>query len=181
MNRQIKFRAWDKNPRYEIGDDGSVWSTNYKNQGIRRMLTPSKATKRKDPYITFVIQQKRIIESVKHLVAFAFVPNPENKKEVVHINGNKEDNSSQNLKWVTRSECCEISFKSGRSITEVEKIRLSECYSGEKNPKAKLNKKIVEEIRTLRSKGEMLKSISKTYSISTAQVSSIANNKTWTK
>lgn len=49
---------------------------------------------------------------VHRLVAAAFLPNPANKKMVIHIDGDHKNNNIENLKWSSRSEDAQIIYKS---------------------------------------------------------------------
>lgn len=49
-------------------------------------------------------KSKRIM--LHRIIAEAYIPNPNNYKVINHINGNKKDNSIENLEWCTQSYNC---------------------------------------------------------------------------
>lgn len=61
----------------------------------------------------FVSKTEKKMCYLHRLMAETFIPNPENKKEVNHIDGNKLNNSLNNLEWVTRIENSQHSYKYG--------------------------------------------------------------------
>lgn len=50
------------------------------------------------------VNNKYVHHSIHRLLALTFIPNPENKPQVNHIDGNKLNNHLDNLEWVTASE-----------------------------------------------------------------------------
>lgn len=102
-----KQTAEIKNSSYIIYADGRLFNT--------KTGKFKKFTKNKNGYMRtqLCINNKSINYTQHRLLAIYFIDNPNNKKQVNHINGVKHDNRLNNLEWVTQSENAKHSFANG--------------------------------------------------------------------
>ena len=94
---------------YDVRTNGVV--TSYKRYKEGRALKPS--LDKGYPRVLLANKSGKKMFSVHRLVAQAFIPNPENKRTVNHINGIKDDNRVESLEWSTHSENNKHAYDTG--------------------------------------------------------------------
>jgi len=101
------------------------------------------------------------MKKVHRLVGEAFIPNPENKPQINHIDGNRLNNNLENLEWCTCQENMTHAGETGLMPT-------------------KLNPDKVRKIRKMRVDGLTLQAIGAVFNVSLQQVHNIVTFKQWT-
>lgn len=85
-------------PKYEISKNGRV-----RNKETEHIKTPSRGG-RGYPVVSLWHDKKQYLRTIHILLGRAFIPNPDEKPQINHIDGNKENYALDNLEWVTASE-----------------------------------------------------------------------------
>lgn len=118
--------------------------------------------------VTLIKNGKTKFTGLHRLIASAFIPNPENKPEVNHKDGNKHNNSIDNLEWSTTAENVQHAFDTG----------LNNGRKGVKHHNTKLTEKEVLEIRAI---GDTMtqKEIGKLYGVNHQAIYKILKRLRW--
>lgn len=162
---------------YMISESGEIVSLSYmkylpQNGGWFRtkekILKPSIIS---TGYYAVVLINKngRSHKTIHRLLAETFIPNPNNKCDVNHKDGNKLNNKLSNLEWCTRSE----------NIIHAHRNSLFNPAKGEKNGNSKLTNHKVEEVFKLKNLGFSQDEIAKKMCVNQTTISNILLKKTW--
>ena len=81
------------------------------------------------------LSKEGILKTIRihRVVAECFVENINNKKTVNHIDGNKLNNDSSNLEWLTSQENTQHALENGLCSKKLIKSRLNRSKNGENN------------------------------------------------
>lgn len=156
--------------QYSVTKDGRVYShARYDSRGHLskgKWLNPAEDNK---GYLRVNLYADGVRTTVKvhRLVAQVFIPNQHNKPEVNHINGDKADNTIENLEWSTGSENLRHAFSIG----------LKKGAKGVLNGRAKLSEA---DVIAIRGSGHApLKVLSNKYRVTETQISTVRRGKAW--
>ena len=140
---------------YEITRDGKVI-----NKHTGHTLAPQPNGK---GYLRVSIGKKLMF--IHRLVAEKYIPNPENKPQVNHKDGNKLNNCVDNLEWVTNQENRNHAVDNDLQVT------------GEKCSWAKLTEENVKEIRA--NPGYENEYWARKFKVSRGTINDVVNYRTW--
>lgn len=122
-------------PSYRVSNLGNVLSLNYNKTGVARLLVPKT---RRAGYLVVTLGKDNH-RFIHRLVGIAFIPNPENKPQINHINFITSDNRLENLEWCTALENAQHSRRLNPRVYPV----------GEAASQCKLSDKQISEIRDI--------------------------------
>lgn len=146
---------------YLVFENGDIFNTN------GHKLKPSHDTK---GYCQCLINGRSV--KLHRIVGKCFVPNPSNKPEINHIDGNKDNNAAWNLEWTDRLGNIRHAYENG----------LIKPFVGEQCPNHKLTEQQVDYIRKNhipRDPEFSTYALARKFGVSQGTVSHIINNRNW--
>ena len=155
----MRTKAIDGFENYIIREDGLVTNTDTghstfgSNSGRYTLICLRKGGKQYRKY-------------AHRLLAEAFMPNPDGKRTVNHINGDKSDNRLENLEWATHSENQKHAYKEGLKVPA--------------RGAAKITEGCAQMIKDLINAGMAQKLVAMLVGLDPSSVSKIANGRQWT-
>ena len=118
-------------------------------------------------FVQLYKEKKMYNKNIHKLVSEAFISNPNDLKYVNHKDGNKHNNTIENLEFCTNEYNHEHAIKTGLKA------------KGSGVASSKLNENMVYAIKWFLNKGYSHMELSKAFNVSRPTINLISNNKTW--
>ena len=166
-NIPIGFKQLEYSKPHAVSNNGTVINIR------RREVIKSSLNHKGYPHVCL---ENKKTKTVHRIVAETFIPNPENKPQVNHIDGNKQNNDVSNLEWVTNKENMDHAVRIGLRAESDKKISLA--MTGSKNHRAKLTEAEAKQIKDL-CETNTNKQIAELFPVGPTIVSIIRHNKIW--
>lgn len=89
-------------PNYQVSHKGNIRSLNYNRTGVVKNMIPKPD---KWGYLICVLRNKNGKKTlhIHRLISDVFIPNPNRLSQINHIDGDKNNNSINNLEWCSQS------------------------------------------------------------------------------
>ena len=171
-----RWKIIEEFPKYLISNKGRIKTIN--------TLEDKKVFAKEDGYVATGLtkNKKEHYKYVHRLVAEAFVSNPNNKGQVNHKNGIKNDNSVENLEWVTPAENIRHAIDTGllKYKKKEKEIKNSKYSLGEEVNGSKLTPEEVIEIRVLWELREFKQvELAEKFGVDNSTINDIIRRKQW--
>ncbi|WP_369124839.1 HNH endonuclease [Bacillus cereus group sp. TH153LC] len=152
-----------KDTKYFLTEDGGVF-----NSESGKYL---KGIRNKNGYLSITLSHKNVKTQhlVHRLIANAYLPNPKGYPNVNHIDGNKHNNSIDNLEWISQRD----------NVIHAYKLGLAVSVKGEKVGSSKLTEEDVLTVRKLHKDGYSIGKLSRMNNVGVSCIHQIVHRKTW--
>ncbi len=143
---------------YEVCENGKVYS----NKRKQRCELIGKVCNAGYRMVVLTLNHRKHYINVHRLIAKMFVPNPMNLPEVNHIDGDKLNNSANNLEWVSTRQ------------NQLHAVRMGKSHQ------IKINMATADKIRTLYATGHYTqRELARIFGLGKTNIGYIINDKRW--